>query len=127
MVTSKIGRIVFEAVMASVVGKTTAMLRGELEKAKEETVAKLKGIAIGVGLIAFGLAVSFFALGILIAAAVMGLAQAWPAWLSALVIGGGLVLVTLILVLVGVSRIKKNKDLAPTDTINSLKKSFKKS
>ena len=126
MVASKLGRIVFEAIMASVVGKTTAMLRGELEKAKDETVAKLKGIAVGVGLIAFGLAVSFFALGILIAAAVMGLAQAWPAWLAALVIGGGLLLITFIFVMIGVARIKKNKDLKPTDTIDSLKKTFKK-
>lgn len=124
MAGSKLGKIVFEAIMATFVGKTTTMLREELEKAKDETIAKLKGIAIGVGLIAFGLCVAFFALGVLIAAAIVGLAEAWPAWLAALVIGGGLLLITLIVVLIGMSRIKKNKDLKPTDTIESLKKTF---
>lgn len=98
------------------------LFKGELESFKQELIGKLKQAGIGIGLLVAAATFAFFALLVLIAAAVLGLATVLPAWASALIIGGGILLIAVILALVGVSSLKKGVPPAPTKTIESIQK-----
>jgi hypothetical protein len=98
------------------------LVRGEIESLKQELLGKLKHAGVGIGLLVGAATFAFFALLVLIAAAVLGLATVLPAWASALIIGGGVLLVAVILALVGIASLKKGVPPAPTETIKSIKK-----
>ncbi|WP_371741818.1 phage holin family protein [Herbiconiux sp. VKM Ac-2851] len=98
------------------------LLKDELENFKREITAKLAKLGIGVGLFVAAALLAFFAFATLIAAAVLGIATALPAWLSALIVGVALLLIAGILVLVGVRSLKKGLPPVPEQTIESLKK-----
>lgn len=98
------------------------LIRGELDSLKNEIVEKLKHAGIGIGLFVGAGVFAFFAIGVLLAAAVLGIATALPAWLAALIVAAALLLITLILVLAGVANLKKGVPPAPTETIESVKK-----
>ncbi len=115
------GRYFVNAIVAGVIGRFVGVVKTEIARAKEETAAKLKGIGAGLGLLAAAGAMGFFLLGVLITAAILGLATVWPAWLAALVVAGAMLLILLILVGIGVSLIKKNKDLTPQQSIDNIK------
>ena len=63
----------------------------EVELVKAELEAKVKRVEIGLGMFAGAGAIAFYALGVLVAAAVLGLATAVTAWLSALIVTVALV------------------------------------
>ncbi len=115
------GRYFVNAIVAGLIGRITGVVKTEVARAKEEIAQKLKGIGIGVGLMVAASFFGFFALGVLVAAAVLGLAEVWPAWLAALTVGGALLLILLILVGIGSSLIKRNKDLKPQQAIDNIK------
>ncbi|MDN4478698.1 phage holin family protein [Demequina lignilytica] len=115
------GRYFVNAIVAGLVGRIIGVVKTEYERAKVETAAKLKGIGIGVGLLVAAAAIGFFLLGVLITAAILGLATVWPAWLAALTVGGAMLLIILILAGIGASMIKKNKDLTPQQSIDNIK------
>jgi len=102
-------------------GYLVALLRSELERLKQELVDKAKHLGVGVGLIAAGAFFAFFAFGVLLAAAVLGIATALPAWLAALIVAGALLLITAILVLIGVNQLKRGVPPVPEETIASVK------
>jgi putative superfamily III holin-X len=97
------------------------LVRNEIELLKQEITAKIKHAGIGLGLLAGAGAFAFFTIGVLTAAAILGLAEVIPAWAAALIIGGGLLLITLILLLIGVGQLKRATP-TPTETITSVKK-----
>ncbi|MDO9395384.1 MAG: phage holin family protein [Herbiconiux sp.] len=99
-----------------------ALLKDELENLKRELTAKLAKLGIGVGLFVAAALFAFFAIAVLIAAAVLGLATVLPAWLSALIVGVALLVLAGILALVGVSSLKKGLPPVPEDAITSIKK-----
>jgi len=99
-----------------------ALLKDEIENLKRELTARLAKLGIGVGLFVVAALLAFFALATLIAAAVLGLATVLPAWLAALIVAGALLLLAVILVLAGVSSIKKGMPIVPEDAITSIKK-----
>jgi hypothetical protein len=98
------------------------LLKDEIENLKRELTARLAKLGIGIGLFVAAALFAFFALATLIAAAVLGIATALPAWLAALIVAGGLLILTAILVLVGVSSLKKGLPPVPEDAISSIKK-----
>jgi multisubunit Na+/H+ antiporter MnhC subunit len=98
------------------------LLKGELESFKQELVGKLKHAGIGVGLLAGAAVFAVFALLVLVAAAVLGLATVLPAWLAALIVGVAILLIGVVLALIGLSNLKKGVPPAPTETIESIKK-----
>jgi len=124
MKTARFGKYLVNAVVAAVAGQAVGIMRTELEDAKTEMQEKAKGIGIGVGLVAGAASFLFFALSVFLAAAVLGLSEVWPAWLAALVVGGGLLLIGGILIAIGYSKIKKNKDLKPERAIKTLRRYF---
>jgi hypothetical protein len=102
-------------------GYLVDLLRSELERLKEELVAKAKHLGVGVGLIAGGAFFAFFAFAVLLAAAVLGIATALPAWLAALIVGVALLIITAVLVLIGVNQLKRGVPPVPEETIASVK------
>lgn len=98
------------------------LLKDEIENLKRELTARLAKLGIGIGLFVAAALFAFFALATLIAAAVLGIATALPAWLAALIVAGGLLLLTVILVLIGVSSLKKGLPPVPEEAISSIKK-----
>ena len=87
--------------------QTSRLVRAEVALAKAEMAQKAKASGIGVGLFAAAGAIALYALGVLIWSAVLGLGEAWPLWLSALVIGVVLLLVAGGLVAAGAALLKR--------------------
>ena len=102
-------------------GYLVELLRSELERLKQELIEKAKHLGVGVGLILAGAFLAFFAFAVLVAAAVLGIATALPAWLAALIVAAGLLLFTAILVLIGVNQLKRGVPPVPEETIASVK------
>lgn len=124
MSSAGFGKYIVNALVAATAGRVTGILRNELEDAKLEMQTKAKGLGIGAALVGVALTFMFFATGVFLTAAVIGLAQVWPAWLAALVVGGALILIAGIFVAVGAAKINKNKDLKPERAIAHLTKFF---
>jgi len=108
--------------IADIPGLITQLVRDELEQLKQEIVGKLKHAGIGIGLLAGAATFLFFALSVFVAAAIIGLATVLPAWAAALIIGGALLVIAIILVLIGIANLKQGVPPAPTKTISSVKK-----
>src|SRR4051794_11098159 len=83
------------------------LVRDELALAKAELAEKGKHAGVGVGLFGGGGAVALYGLGALIAAAILGLANAVPAWLSALIVAVVLFAVAGALALIGRKQVSK--------------------
>jgi hypothetical protein len=98
------------------------LFRAELDSLKQEIATKLKHAGIGIGLLAGAATFLFFAVLVLIGAAVAGLATVLPVWASALIIGGAILLIAVVLGLIGVSNLRKGVPPTPNDTIESVKK-----
>lgn len=101
-------------------GETSALLRGELALARNEIEDKVTDAQRGVSSMAAGGAVLAAGLLGLMACAILALSLVWPAWLSALVVGGVVTLVGLILVMAGRSKTSASH-LKPEQTIRSLR------
>lgn len=98
------------------------LIKAELDSLKKEIVGKLVAAGIGIGLLVGAALFGFFLLAVLITAAILGIATALPAWLSALIVAAALLVIVIILALLGISSLKKGVPPAPTETITSLKK-----
>lgn len=98
------------------------LVRGEIESLKAELVEKLKHAGIGIGMLVVAGVFAFFATGVFTAAGILGLAEVLPAWASALIVGGALLVITVILALIGVSQVKRGTPPTPDKTITSIKK-----
>lgn len=98
------------------------LIRNEIESLKNEITGKLKEAGIGIGLLVGAAVFAFFAVLVLIASAILGLATVLPAWLAALIVGGFILLIAVIVAIVGIRTLKKGVPPAPTNTIESIKK-----
>jgi hypothetical protein len=87
--------------------QASRLVRAEIALAKAELAEKAKKSGIGAGLLVMALLILVYAVGVLLLAAVYGLGTVWPLWLSALAIGGFMLLVTILLALVGAQLLKK--------------------
>ncbi len=100
------------------------LVRSEIEQLKQEMIAKAKHAGVGVGILAAAATLLFFALGVFIAAAILGLATVLPAWAAALIIGGAILLLAVLLILIGVNQLKQGNP-TPDKTIESVQKDVK--
>ncbi|HXD62606.1 MAG TPA: phage holin family protein [Lacisediminihabitans sp.] len=98
------------------------LVREEIDQLKNEVVGKIKHAGIGIGLFAAAAFFAFFAVAVLVAAAVLGIAEALPAWLAALIVAVALLVITGILAGIGVAQLKRGVPPTPTRTILSVKK-----
>jgi hypothetical protein len=110
------------SLIADVPTLIVTLLKDELENLKRELTKRLASLGIGIGLFVFAGLLAFFLLAVLIAAAVLGLATVFPAWLAALLTAAGLLIIIIVLVLIGVASVKKGIPPVPQEAIDSLKK-----
>ena len=101
----------------------TNLIKAEIEQVK--TKAKHLGSYAGKGAIFMVLALIFlfFAIGTLVAVAILALALVLPAWLSALIVFVAFVLIAVVLALIGVSFFKKLGD--DPNPVESVKKDIR--
>lgn len=96
--------------VAGITERFSRLIRDEIELAKVQATAKVKKISVGAVMLIAGGVIALYAFGILLLAAVWGIANALPLWLSALIVGVFLLLITGILVLVGMKSLKKSNE-----------------
>jgi len=97
------------------------LVKGEIALLKAELVGKAKVFAIAAALLVVALVIVLYAIGVLLTAAVMGLATVMPAWLAAIVIAVVMLIVAAVLGLLGWKRLKKGLPITPKRTIDSVK------
>lgn len=101
--------------------QVTRLIRTELDSAVAEMKSKGTRIGLGVGVSGVGALVLVFGLGALVAAAVLGLATAVSAWLSALIIGAILAVSGVALAGVGALRARTAAPPMPDRTAASVR------
>lgn len=100
--------------------QTSRLVRDELRLAQAEMSQKAKHGGIGAGLFGAGGLLALFGLGTLIAAAVLALALALPAWAAALIVAAVLFVAAGIAALVGKKEIQQATP-TPERTIETVK------
>ncbi|MFW5740187.1 MAG: phage holin family protein [Myxococcota bacterium] len=101
-------------------GESQALARAEVALAKTELNENINKAIRGVASMVGGSAALAAGLVVLLFAAVLGLGTVIPLWLSALIIGGGIAAVGLVLTMVGAKK-SKPQNLKPERTIQELK------
>jgi hypothetical protein len=97
------------------------LVRDELALAREEMVRKGKRAGVGAGLLGAGGVVALFGVAALLAAAVLGLAEGLPAWLSALIVAVALFAVAGVLALAGRRQVERGVPPVPAEAARSVR------
>ncbi|HYN93625.1 MAG TPA: phage holin family protein [Pilimelia sp.] len=97
------------------------LVRDELALARAELSEKGKHAGIGVGLFGGGGALALYAVGALIVAVVLLLAEAMPAWVAALIVGVGLLVIAGVLALLGRKQVRQAVPPMPESAADSVR------
>lgn len=97
------------------VAQLRRLVAGEVALFKAEMAAKAKAAGVGAGLLVGALVFLYFAVGVLIAAAVCAFALVVAPWLAALIVGGILIVIAVIMALIGRSSLKRGMPPIPDD------------
>ena len=97
------------------------LVRDELRLAQLEMSRKGKRAGLGIGMFGGSGLLALYGLGCLLAAAIIGLAAAVPAWLAALIIGAGLLAVSSAAALLGRGQLQKAAPPVPEQAVQSVK------
>ncbi|HEU5110715.1 MAG TPA: phage holin family protein [Micromonosporaceae bacterium] len=101
--------------------QVSRLIRDELTLAKVELAEKGKHAGIATGLFGGGGVIAVYGVGVLIAAAVLGLAEVLPAWLAALIVAIALFLLTGLLALLGRRQVRRAAPPMPEGTAESVR------
>jgi hypothetical protein len=99
----------------------TSLVHQEVALAKTELGQKTKELVAASGMFGSGAAVGLLGAGALTAAAIAGLAAVVSVWLSALIVGGALVLVAGVLAATGLVKASQGTPPVPEEAIQSTK------
>jgi uncharacterized membrane protein YqjE len=99
----------------------SSLVRLELELAAIEVKRKVTSLAVGIGLAVGAVIVGVFAIGFLFATVAAALATFLSTWLALLIVTLGLFVLTAVLGLVGVAKIKKGTPPVPEQAIHEAK------
>jgi hypothetical protein len=102
--------------------ESSRLLRGELRLAQAEMTEKAKTAGAGIGAFGAAAVLGWFALGCFLATAILALALMLPAWLAALIVAVVVAIAAGIAALMGKKKVAEAGPLAPTDTVQSVKK-----
>jgi hypothetical protein len=97
--------------------QVSRLVRDEARLAQAEVTQKAKKLGVGAGLFGGAGLMGFFGLAVLIAAAVLGLAELLPGWLAALIVAVVLFAVAGVLALVGKKDVEQASPPLPTQAI----------
>lgn len=124
-VTQNRGDSASEATVAELVKQlseqTSRLARQEVELAKAELAEKGKRAGIGAGMFGGAGIVTFYMVGALVAAAILGLATAVTAWLAALVVTAVLAAIAGLLALQGRTKVQQATPPVPEQATESVK------
>jgi hypothetical protein len=109
------------ALVSQMSEQTSKLVRDEVRLAQAELAAKGKSAGIGVGLFGGAGVFTVFGVGALVAAAILGLAQAVDGWLAALIVGAALIAIAGIAALAGKKEVTAAVPPAPTEAVDGLK------
>lgn len=98
------------------------LVRQEVQLARVETTQKVTATVKGAALLLVAGVLAFVAFEALVAAGILGLAQAISSpWLAALIVGVALLVVAGVLGFIGLNNAKKIADPVPHETVETLK------
>lgn len=97
------------------------LVRDELTLARAEMMRKGKRAGVGAGLLGAGGVVALYGVAALLAAAVLGMAEGIPAWLSALIVAAALFVAAGVLALIGRRQVGRGVPPVPTEAARSVK------
>lgn len=106
-------------ILGDIVTDFRSLVRDEMALAKAEIRQSLDKVIAGATLTGIGAVLAGTGLNALVAAAVLGLATIWDAWLAALVVGIAVILVGGILAMVGLRNLRA-AELLPDRTIRTV-------
>jgi hypothetical protein len=98
-----------------------ALVRKDVEMAKEEIATKAKRVGVGAGMFGAAGLIALVALGAFTAAAILGLAIVLPAWAAALIVGVFWAIVASIVALTGKRNLAAGAPPVPSDTARTVK------
>ena len=101
--------------------QVTRLVRDELALAKIQATDRAKHLGVGVGMFGGAGIFGFYAVGVFVAAAVLGLATVLDGWLAALIVGAALVVVAAVVAFTGKKNLSQGAPPIPTDAIESTK------
>ncbi|HEX5540090.1 MAG TPA: phage holin family protein [Micromonospora sp.] len=101
--------------------QVSKLVRDELALARAELTQKGKRAGIGVGLFGGGGVSAFFGSGALVAAVVLLLALAMPAWVAAFLVAVALFAVAAVFALMGRKQVKQAAPPVPKATVESVR------
>ena len=96
------------------------LVRDEIKLAQVEMTSKGKQMGIGAGAFAGSALVALYAVGCLLACAIIALSGVVAAWLAALIVGVALLAVAGVAALAGKSRLSKGTPPVPKEAIDSV-------
>jgi len=117
---TSMGRESLTELLGELANESSALVRDEIELAKQEINERIVGLKAGAVLTAAGSGVALLGLLSLTAAAVIALAQVVGFLYSALIIGVALLVIGGIVISLGVSRLKQTS-LRPEQTIETMR------
>ncbi|MBC2934211.1 phage holin family protein [Nocardioides sp. zg-1228] len=97
------------------------LVRSEIRLAQAEVTQKGKRAGVGIGMFSVAGLLAFFALGSLVATAILGLAHVVDAWLAALIVALVLLAAAAVAGLIGRSKVAEAGPPAPEKAIQGVK------
>jgi hypothetical protein len=101
--------------------EVSELIRDELRLAQVEVSGKAKEAGIGVGLLGTAGIIALYGVAVFIATAILALALVLDAWLAALIVGVGLMVVAGVAAVLGKNRVAEAAPPVPSDAIASVK------
>lgn len=102
-------------------GQISRLVREEIRLAQLELSQKGKRAGVGAGMLGGSAIVALYGVAALLAAAIIALALVLPAWASALIVGGALLLIAGVLALIGRGQFKKATPPVPSQARASIR------
>jgi hypothetical protein len=101
--------------------QVSVLVRDELKLAQLEMTRKGKQAGIGAGLLGGSGLIALYAVGCLLACAILGISRVVEPWLAALIVGGALLIVSATAALLGKARLQKATPPVPKQAVESVK------
>ena len=121
----KAGKKSFLSLLTDVPHLISQLVRAELELLKAELLQKLKATGIGIGLFIVSLNLLLLAVLLFIFAGVFALALVLPVWASALIIGGVVLIVAIVVAAVAAKTMSGSSVPTPTETVESIREDIR--
>lgn len=100
--------------------ETGTLVRQEVALAQVELTQKAASVGKNIGFLVVGGAIGYAALLVLLAAAIIGLANVVPVWAAALIVAAIVGIIAFVMISTALKSLKKT-ELAPRETVKSLK------